>query len=285
MVFRSVRLNDLRLLDTAAAPTHRGGMSRTDTMTEPPSDWYRRIWTLEIEDMSWTEATAGQVDFIVSFLGLNGSERVLDLACGYGRHANELARRGFSVTGVDITPAYIERARADAARERLPAAFVCADIRETSFSEEFDVVLNMADGAIGYLESDAENEKVFDRIAAALRADGKHLMDVCNAEYAETHFPMRNWEIGRSSVSLPRFDWDPKRRRMLYGGWGIRFGAIAQPPKTIDAHSSTRLYSIDELREILGRRGLQIVATRSDYSSLPASPRYMQMEVFSRKRT
>ena len=254
-------------------------------MIQPPSNWYKRIWTLDIEDMSWTETTIQQVDFIINFLQLRGNEKILDLACGYGRHANELSRRGFSVTGVDITPQYIERADSDAAHEELASTFICSDIRELHFESEFDVVLNMADGAIGYLESDEENAKIFDSIAGSLKPDGKHLMDICNAEYAERHFPMKTWDIGKHSVSLPEFDWDPEERRMLYGGWEMKFGTIAEPPETTDAGSSIRLYSLDELREIMSARGMQMVATRTDYSDRPVTSDCMQMEIYSAKTT
>lgn len=72
-------------------------------MKRMSSDWYRKIWSLDIRDQSWVEDTARQVDFLVKTLGLKGGERILDLACGFGRHGLELAQRGFSVTGVDIT--------------------------------------------------------------------------------------------------------------------------------------------------------------------------------------
>lgn len=81
----------------------------------------------------------------------------LDLACGFGRHSLELARRDFAVTGVDITPSYIRFAEEVAQKEGLNARFFCQDIREANFEQTFDAVLNMADGAIGYLENDAEN--------------------------------------------------------------------------------------------------------------------------------
>lgn len=123
------------------------------------SDWYRTIWTLDIQKQSWVEDTRRQVDFLVEKLRLTGGERVLDLACGFGRHALELARRGFSVTGVDITPDYIRFAKEQAEKEGLAADFLCADIRELTFYQEFDAVLSMADGAVGYLESEEENRK------------------------------------------------------------------------------------------------------------------------------
>ena len=89
------------------------------------SDWYKKIWTLDIQNQSWTEDTKRQVDFVIQKLHLKGGEKVLDLACGYGRHSLELARRGFSVTGVDITPAYIQFAREEARRQGLQAGFLC----------------------------------------------------------------------------------------------------------------------------------------------------------------
>ena len=60
------------------------------------------------------------------------------------------------------------------------AKFICQDIRTITFDKEFDVVLNMADGAIGYLEDDGENHKIFSVIAKALKNGGKHFMDIIN---------------------------------------------------------------------------------------------------------
>ena len=168
--------------------------------------WYRKIWTLAIQEMSWVEQTKEQVEFIWDVLALNGDEVILDLACGFGRHALEFARRGCRVVGVDITKAYIDEARNKAIEQGLDASFICADLRELQFSEEFDVVLNLADGAIGYLENDAENLKIFDRIAAALKPGGKHIMDVCNGAYAAKHFPKRNWFFGGQTLSLADFE-------------------------------------------------------------------------------
>lgn len=50
-------------------------------------DWYKKIWTLDIKDMSWVEETKSQVDFLIQICKLQGTERILDLACGFGRHA------------------------------------------------------------------------------------------------------------------------------------------------------------------------------------------------------
>ena len=72
---------------------------------------------------------------------------MLDFACGFGRHSLEFAKRGYDVTGIDITPACIDYANEQAKKENLNAKFICQDIRTITFDKEFDVVLNMADGS------------------------------------------------------------------------------------------------------------------------------------------
>lgn len=88
------------------------------------NDWYKKIWTLDIQNQSWTEDTKKQVDFVIEKLHLHGGEKVLDLACGFGRHSLELARRGFSVTGIDITPSYIHFAEEEAQKEAVRIFYV-----------------------------------------------------------------------------------------------------------------------------------------------------------------
>ena len=73
---------------------------------------------------------------------------------------------------------YIDYANEQAKRENLNAKFICQDIRTITFDKEYDVVLNMADGAIGYLEDDGENHKIFSVIAKALKNGGKHFISL-----------------------------------------------------------------------------------------------------------
>lgn len=134
------------------------------------------------------EDTENQVNFIIDTLSLTGKERILDLACGFGRHSLSFARKGFCVVGVDITKDYIDDAIKSAEAFSLNIDFIHSDIRDLRFNNEFDVVLNLADGAIGYLENDDENLKIFDVIASALKPGGKHFMDICNAEHAINFF-------------------------------------------------------------------------------------------------
>lgn len=251
-------------------------------MRRMESDWYRKIWSLDIQDQSWVEDTTRQVDFLVETLGLSGGERILDLACGFGRHSLELARRGFSVIGVDITAEYVNFANILAEKEGLNAHFLCMDIREVPFEEKFDLVLNMADGAIGYLENDGENEKIFDLVSRALKPGGKHFMDIMNGGYARTHFPCKFWDAGKNGLTLSLFEWEEESKTLLYGQRDYLYGEPLTKPE-IPEGNPIRLYTLEELRALLGARGMAVVDSFSDFSGKPSSENAIQLLVYSRK--
>ena len=245
--------------------------------------WYRKIWTLGIQEMSWVEQTKEQVDFIWEVLALGGRERILDLACGFGRHALELDQRGCQVVGVDITAEYVNEANKQANDQGLNAKFLCADLRDLQYKEEYDVVLNLADGAIGYLENDVENLKIFDRIASALKPGGKHLMDVCNGGYAAKHFPKRNWLFGQQSLSLADFEWDRESSLMFYGGLEFRYGEKLTKPEEIHSNP-TRLYNLQEFAVIFQNRAMEIRQAFGDFNTaIPVTDDIFQIQIFSQK--
>lgn len=246
------------------------------------SDWYRKIWSLDIMEMSWVEDTKRQVDFLVDCLELKGGERILDLACGFGRHSIALAERGFSVVGVDITRDYIAFADQTAKEKHLDVEFILADLRDLSFTEEFDAVINMGDGAIGYLENDEENLKIFDVVARALRPGGKHFMDIMNGDYAEHHFPCQLWDAGEKCLTLSRFEWDSETRTMLYGQADYLYGQVLEKPE-IDRGNPTRLYTLSELAIILHKRGMAVQDSFSDFTGKASSADGIQLLVSSRK--
>lgn len=247
------------------------------------SDWYKDGWTLDIKEQSWTENTKEQVDFIIKCLGLKGNERILDLACGYGRHSLEFARRGFKVIGVDITKIYIEDAIKEAQSAGLDAEFICSDIREVNFENEFDVVLNLGDGAIGYLENDSENLKIFDIIARALKKGGKSFMDIQSGDYADAHFPQKLWDAGDKTLTLSNFEWNKKTRIMLYSQLDYSYGEIMIRPEMLYGNP-TRLYTNEEISQIMKDRGMELYAAYSDCNGTKASESGFQLMTCSVKK-
>lgn len=248
-------------------------------------DWYKNGWSLDIKNMSWVEDTENQVQFIIDTLSLNGNERILDLACGYGRHSLSFARRGYPIVGVDITKTYIDDATLTAQKENLNARFIHSDIRDIDFFKEFDVVINLAEGAIGYLENDVENLKIFDVAIRALKSGGWHFINACNAEHAERCFPKRAWEAGSQELSIAEFSWNPETRRMCFGGHQFKYGELLKaPPKTLlEGAHSIRLYSIPELETIYKQRHVEVVGAFSDFYGKELTSTELEMVVYSRK--
>ena len=231
-------------------------------------------------DFVMGEDTNRQVDFLIKQLHLKGTEKILDLACGFGRHSLEFARRGYDVTGIDITPAYIDYANEQAKKENLNAKFICQDIRTITFDKEFDVVLNMADGAIGYLEDDGENHKIFSVIAKALKNGGKHFMDIMNGSYAQTHFPCKLWDAGEKGLTLSAFEWEKDRKTLIYGQVDYMYGEALYKPEMKEGNP-IRLYSLDEITEIFCKLGLRICNSFADFSGKPSSDNDIQLMVYS----
>jgi SAM-dependent methyltransferase len=246
--------------------------------TEIPSDWYRSAFPPEeTEKRPWADRTEAEVDRALAMLGAAGSERVLDLACGTGRHSLELARRGFAVVGVDISPDLLEIARSDAGAQSLDASFVEADLRKLDFHAEFDLVLNLNDGAVGYFETEEENQRTFEVIAEALRPGGGHLMQLPNVLYAETHLPQKTWIEGSSMIELIDHRWDSRTRYLEGTTTPIHFGEVFEGVTPIPFRQ--RLYSADELKGIYESVGMSL-ANVFRGSGKPRPPKDNQFEVF-----
>jgi SAM-dependent methyltransferase len=130
---------------------------------------------------SFTKGTQQEVDFVVDVLGLKVGDRVLDVGCGPGRHAHELARRGLVVHGVDISQRFIDLA-VDAAPEG--ATFERLDARQLPFRDEFDAAICLCQGAFGLMTADDENQAVLSGIAAALKPGGNLALTAFNSYFA-----------------------------------------------------------------------------------------------------
>ena len=124
-------------------------------------------------------------------LGLKKDARVLDLACGTGRHSVQFARRGATVLGVDKTREYLVQARR-AARGMKNCAFVEGDMRRLPFSEEFDAAVNLWT-SFGYFSKPSEDLAVLKGVARALKPGGRFLIELVDHGWIRSRTSHRHW--------------------------------------------------------------------------------------------
>src|SRR6202521_2062303 len=176
-------------------------------MVEPDSEWWRS-WVgpgyLALYDDYLAERTPGEIDRLEALLALRPPLRILDLPCGQGRHSIELARRGYDVTGVDLSPYMLgvarERANATGARVR----WLAGDMREPLAGHRFDVVLNLFT-SFGYFEEESDDRRVVRAAASMLDPGGRFLLEVINGQRVMGTFHEREWfTVGQTAVMEQR---------------------------------------------------------------------------------
>ncbi len=169
---------------------HLGRGEVTNGSSEAPSGSH---WFEPIADhlgaaylrYSFTKGTVQEIDHLWSVLGLQPGVRVLDVGCGPGRHAHELARRGALVHGIDISDRFIELAR-DAAPDG--ATFERLDARAMAFDAEFDAVICLCQGAFGLMTASGDDEVVFGHMARALRPGGRLALSAFSSYFVVKYF-------------------------------------------------------------------------------------------------
>ena len=230
---------------------------QTEGKPAVPADWYDGFFEGDYLDLLAlrfpAERTEHEVDFIVEKLGIEPPARILDLACGHGRISVALARRGYRVTGLDLSPRSLALASAAAARECLEVEWVHADMREIPDDARFDAVVNVFT-AFGYFDDDAENQRVLDGVARALVPGGVFLMDVINLLSLARRYADRWWDdLGEGVVQLAEHRFD-----FLRGRNTARWTFIRPDGTRSELVHSVRTYAPNELAAMLERAGLEV---------------------------
>lgn len=132
----------------------------------------------------FTRNTLAEVEFLIDALGLSAGASVLDVGCGTGRHAIELARRGYRVTGVDISSGMLDQARKAAAEAAVDVRWRQEDATSFVPGDLFDAVLCLCEGAFGLLgrgeDPIGQPLAILHRVEAALKPSAKCLFTVLN---------------------------------------------------------------------------------------------------------
>ena len=106
--------------------------------------WYEALFEnygQKYDRESFTQGTMGECDFIEQEISFNKSLRILDIGCGTGRHSIELSKRGYNITGIDLSDSQLVRAREKAVKHSLKIDFLKHDARNSPFEKEFDLAI------------------------------------------------------------------------------------------------------------------------------------------------
>ena len=152
--------------------------------------WYEALfenYAKKYDGEVFTRGTAGECDFIEKEIAFDRKARILDIGCGTGRHAIELARRGYAVTGVDLSESQVARAREKASAAGVRVDFRRLDARDLSFAGEFDLAIMICEGAFPLMETDEMNYRILAGAARALGSPGKLIFTTLNGLFPLFH--------------------------------------------------------------------------------------------------
>lgn len=251
----------------------------------------RQIWFKKVFDEEYlrsipdgiAEITRRESDFIEESLRLKKNSRILDLACGFGRHSIELAQRGYQMVGLDLSMPLLQRA-VDAAQQRsLNVKFIHSDMRELDFSQIFDGAF-VWNTSLGYFD-DRTNLEVLHGLHRALKVGGRLVVDVLNRDHVIQQTPTRLWWEGNGCIFLEETEFDYQtstlqaERSYIYED--------GKPP--VEHTSFIRLYSVHELRQMLHVAGFRVLEVSGEYHHRgyflgPASRRIIVLAEKRKKR-
>ncbi|MGE5351269.1 MAG: class I SAM-dependent methyltransferase [Ignavibacteriales bacterium] len=145
--------------------------------------WYELLfenYARKYDQENFTQGTLGECDFLEKEISCNKSLKILDIGCGTGRHSIELTRRGYKVTGVDLSDSQLARAREKAKEAGLNIDFRKEDARNLPFENEFDLALMLCEGGFPLMETDEMNFEILKSAARALKNGGKFIFTTLN---------------------------------------------------------------------------------------------------------
>ena len=159
--------------------------------------WYESLfedYAKQYDKECFVQGTAGECDFIEQEAGRDKSIKMIDIGCGTGRHAIELTKRGYHVTGVDLSASQLKRAREKAKEQGLQIDFQKHDARDLPFESEFDLAIMLCEGGFPLMETDEMNFEILKNAAKTLKGNGKLIFTTLNGLFPLFHSVKKFYE-------------------------------------------------------------------------------------------
>ena len=218
------------------------------------TSWYETFFSgLSVE--FWIHVapppSSEELNFLREQFAIQPGERVLDLACGAGRHAVPLAELGYAVTGLDISAQFLSEARRFAQERGVSVDWRPGDMRTLVFEEEYDAALCFGN-SFGYL-SRSDTKQFLKRLSAALRDGARFVLE--SGAVAESILPnlvRSRWMQVGEILFLSSVDYDAPTSRLI-----SRYVFIRETERD-EKTAEVIVYTVGELRELLGEAGFMV---------------------------
>lgn len=154
------------------------------------NQWYTQLFenfANSYEQEEFTQGTLGEVDFIEQEIKHNKTVRILDVGCGTGRHSIELAKRGYLVTGIDLSANMLAKARKNAKATGVSPIFKRRDARTFRFREKFGLCVMLCEGSFPLMETDEMNFQILKNIRKSMLPGGKLIFTTLNGLFPLFH--------------------------------------------------------------------------------------------------
>jgi len=159
-------------------------------MKKQMKQWYESLYenySQKYDKECFVQGTQGECDFIEEELNRDKSLRLIDIGCGTGRHSIELTKRGYNITGIDLSESQLVRAKEKAKQLNLKIDFRQHDARKLPFDKEFDVGIMLCEGGFSLMETDEMNFEILKNATKALKDNSKLIFTTLNGLFPLFH--------------------------------------------------------------------------------------------------
>lgn len=250
------------------APDKRAAAVAAASQQEPDKKSRSKQWFSDVFDEDYLrtlpfltpQATQAEAELVAASLGTSPGAKLLDVGCGYGRHAMELAARGYHVVGLDLSTPLLVRGGEEAHRRGLTINFIRGDMRELDFDGQFDGAYCLF-STFGYFD-DETNKKTAGNIARALRPGGKCVFEILNRDYVIADLPTRVWWEGDGCVVLEEVDFNYFTSRIC-----VNRSVVFDDGRQLEQEISIRAYSLHEVGKLMLAAGFRVLEVSGSYQT------------------
>jgi len=236
--------------------------------------WFGKEYVLVYQHRNESEAKQ-QVDFLLNHINISKDAKILDLCCGNGRHAIELKKLGYDVLGVDLSSELLDVARLKASESNLDLKLYKCDMREIPYENEFDLIVQFFT-SFGYFETDDENLRVLSAISKALKKDGQFMIDYMNPDYVTSNLVEKDEKKISDEISIIQERWIENSRIN-------KKITIIKNGETLFYNESVRMYSLQEIKDMLNNVGLILNETYGNFDGSEYNEDSMRMILIGSK--